>query len=91
MASRALLSLLVSVGGHQKDLTARHVESVLALAKSGEEKSVSLPYGLTARREKDAMIIEKTAPVPLETPIAVGETVSFGGRSVTLSETPRAG
>ena len=91
VVSRAVLGLLISVGGHQKDLTARHVESVLALAKIGEKKTVSLPYGLTARRETDTIVIERTAPVPEETPIACGETVAFGDWSVTLSREPQAG
>jgi len=91
VVSRAVLSVLVSVGGHQKDLTARHVESVLALARGGEEKSVSLPYGLTARRKTDTIFIGKTAPVPGEVPIACGERVDFGDWSVTLSKEPQAG
>lgn len=91
VVGRAVLGLLVSVGGHRKDLSARHVESVLALGRKGEEKTVSLPYGLTARRERDTLLIEKTAPVPKGTPIDPGETVEFGDWSVTLSQQPQAG
>ena len=89
--SRAVLGLLASVSGHRKDLTARHVEAVMHLLRSKEERQLSLPYGLTARREGEAVVIEKNAPVPAETPIAVGETVSFGAWRITLSETPQAG
>jgi len=91
VVSRAVLSLMVSVGGHRKDLTAAHVESVLELRRSGEGKIVSLPYGLTACREKHTIKIEKTAPVPEAIPVSLGETVDFGGWSVTLRETAGEG
>ena len=86
VVGRAVLSLLASVAGHRKDLAACHVESVLELRRSGEGKTVSLPYGLTACREKHTIKIEKTAPVPEAIPVSPGETADFGSWSVTLSE-----
>ena len=89
--NRVALSLLVSVGGHRKDLTAGHVESLLALRGMETGKTLSLPYGLTARREKDTIIIRKNPPAPGDAPIAPGGTADFGNWSVTLSDTPAAG
>ena len=89
--NRVALGLLVSVGGHRKDLTAGHVASLLALRGMEVGKTLFLPCGLTARRETDTIIIERTAPAPEETPIAPGGTVNFGLWSVTLSETATGG
>ncbi len=79
--SRAVLSLMAAVGGHEKDLTAAHVEAVLDL-KRGQ---VSLPYGVTAIREADRLRLVKETEIPPERPIAVGETVCFGSWRVTLT------
>jgi tRNA(Ile)-lysidine synthase len=84
--SRAVLSLLVSVGGHQKDLAAAHVEAVLDLIRGEYGREVSLPYGMTARREKDTLRIVRRAAVPESCTISVGETVNFGSWRVALGK-----
>ena len=89
--NRVALSLLVSVGGHRKDLTAGHVESLLALRHMETGKTLSLPYGLMARREKDTIIIRENGPVSEERSIAPGQWVDFGLWRVGLSDTPSAG
>lgn len=91
VVNRAALGLLVSVGGHRKDLTAGHVESLLALRAMEAGKTLSLPYGMTARREKDTIIIVRNTPAPEETSIAPGEKAVFGGWTVELRETPQPG
>ena len=88
VVNRAALSLLVSVGGRRKDLTAGHVKDLLALMGGGPGRSLSLPYGMTARREADTIIIVRKTPPSEEIPIAPGETVAFGRWQVSLSETP---
>ena len=87
VAERAVLQLIAQVAGHRKDLTAAHVLAVLDLARGRtEEKEVSLPYGLTARRKKYSLEIIRRPARPTGKPIAVGDTVEFGAAAVSLSE-----
>ena len=87
VAERAVLQLIAQVAGHRKDLTAAHVLAVLDLARGRtEEKEVSLPYGLTARRKKYTLEITQRPARPVGQPIAVGDTVEFGAAAVSLSE-----
>ena len=86
VAERAVLQLIAQVAGHRKDLTAAHVLAVLDLARGRtEEKEVSLPYGLTARRKKYSLEITRRPARPTGKPIAVGDTVVFCGTAVRLS------
>ena len=86
VAERAVLQLIAQVAGHRKDLTAAHVLAVLDLARGRtEEKEVSLPYGLTARRKKYSLEITRRPARPVGQPIAVGDTVVFCGTAVRLS------
>ena len=84
VVSRAVRQVLAAAAGHQKDLTAVHVDAVCRLAEQEIGKSVSLPYGLTAVRETDAVVIRKAAPLPEKLSISVGETVRFGAWTVTV-------
>ena len=87
VAERVVLQLIAQVAGHRKDLTAAHVLAVLDLARGRtEEKEVSLPYGLTARRKKYSLEITRRPARPTGKPIAVGDTVEFGAAAVSLSE-----
>ena len=87
VAERAVLQLIAQVAGHRKDLTAAHVLAVLDLARGRtEEKEVSLPYGLTARRKQYTLEITQRPARPTGKPIAVGDTVEFGAAAVSLSE-----
>ena len=54
VAERTVLQMLSAAAGCRKDLTAAHVEAVLELTDRG---SVDLPYGLTARREGNELIV----------------------------------
>ena len=86
VAERAVLQLLAQVAGRRKDLTAAHVLSVLNLARGrGEEKEVSLPYGMTARRKKYTLEITRRPVRPAGLPIEVGGAVEFGGTTVMIS------
>lgn len=82
---RAVLEALARAAGHRKDLTARHVEDVCALICGAPGKTLSLPYGLTARREENALVIAGTACAPEETALVPGETAVFGRWQVRLA------
>lgn len=82
--SRVVLAVLSAVGGHEKDLTAAHAEAVLGL----ERGQLSLPYGVTVRREVDTLRFSKTVDVPQPRCISPGETILFGGWRVTLDAGP---
>jgi tRNA(Ile)-lysidine synthase len=49
---------LIRAAGRKKDIIRRHIESVAALVSNDTGKSVVLPYGMTARRSYDKLIIE---------------------------------
>ena len=80
-AKRAVLRMMAQVSGHRKDLTARHVEAVLAL-QPGQQ--VSLPYGMIACRTAAELRIEITKPLEGETAIQLDETARFGDWAVTI-------
>lgn len=42
-----------------KDITRTHIEDIYGLFSKGKGKYVMLPYGITARKEKDSVVIEK--------------------------------
>ena len=82
--SRTVLRLLANVGGHRKDLAATHVDAVLDLLRGEVGREVSLPYGMTARREKEALRVLRRREIPESCVISVGETVNFGSWRITL-------
>ena len=87
VAERTILQLMAQTAGHRKDLTAAHVVAVLDLARGrGEEREVSLPYGMTARRKKYTLEITQRPVRPAGQPISVGGAVDFGGTAVILSD-----
>lgn len=82
---RAVLKALSQTAGHRKDLTARHAEDVCGLLCGGQGKTISLPYGLTARREAHALVIAAAPCAPVEVTVAPGEPVQFGAWRISLS------
>lgn len=76
-----MLAVLAAVGGHEKDLTAAHVQAVLDLRRG----QLSLPYGVTVRREIDVLRFEKTQAIPEMRTVSLGDTVAFGPWQVTLA------
>lgn len=91
LISRAVFSMMVQVCGHQKDLSAAHVEAVLDLLRSGTGKEVALPYGMTARRMEDSLLICRMKEPAAQAPIHLGETVDFGEWSVAVGVEPAVG
>ncbi len=53
------IAALGSVGGKRKDITRRHIEAVSGLIHSESGRKVSLPYGITAMRSYDRLIITR--------------------------------
>ena len=92
VAERTALLLLARAAGHRRDLTAAHVDAVLHLARGAQtESAVSLPYGLTARRGRYTLYLERTPPAPEEVPIRLGQRVAFGRWRVALTDLPGRG
>lgn len=60
--------LLGEIAGSRKDITALHIDSVCGLFASGVGKTLSLPYGLLAKREYDAVALmrRKNVITPLD-------------------------
>jgi len=85
ISARAVHTALARMAGGRRDLTAAHVEAVCALLAAAPGKILSLPYGLTARRETRELVIAKAAKTPQAADIAPGETVRFGAWRVTLA------
>lgn len=85
---RVVLSMMAQVCGHQKDLTAAHVEAALELLHGAPGREVSLPYGMRARRMKDCLRITAAESVENEIPIHPGESVNWGRWTVTLGDIP---
>ena len=83
--SRAVHAALERMAGRRKDLSAVHVEAVGDLLQGAAGREISLPYGLTARRETGEIVIFRSEQPPQEAGISVGETVNFGPWQVTLS------
>lgn len=83
--NRAVHTALERMAGRRKDLSAIHVKAVCDLLQGVAGREVSLPYGLTARRERAAIVIYRNGQPPKEQPISVGETVEFGSWRVMLS------
>ncbi len=55
MQKRVLLRALEEVVPYRKDITARHIEGLLALAEKGGSGSLSLPCGIRAYKEYDTL------------------------------------
>ena len=82
---RAVLALLAQMAGRRKDLTARHAEDVCGLLGGAQGKTISLPYGLTARREAHSLVIAAAPHAPAAVPLVPGETARFGAWRISLS------
>ena len=89
--SRTVLSMMVQVCGRQKNLSAAHVEAVLELLGGNSGKEASLPYGMTARRTEDSLLICRTEAEKKELPVRLGETVALDQWEVTVGNQPEEG
>jgi tRNA(Ile)-lysidine synthase len=76
--------MLVYVGGHEKDLSAAHVDAVCKLLHHQGGREVSLPYHMCARTEGDMLIVWGQY-VPEEISVSMETEVSFGPWRIVLS------
>lgn len=68
-----------------KDISSEHIQAVCDLSENKSGASLSLPYSLTARKEYDSLVLEKTKPKPqpfcynleLNTPVFIKEMDGF--------------
>jgi len=85
VAKRAIHKALSGLAGRRKDLTARHVEVVWDLLNAPAGKELSLPYGLTARREERDLVVFRSEKPPAAVDLEIGDSVAFGPWTVTLT------
>ncbi len=64
MQKRLIYELIQGLSGSKKDITAKHIESVLSLLQKQGMKFVSLPYNLQAKTQNDKLIIESKLKTP---------------------------
>lgn len=62
---------IVELAGVSKDITSRHVQALLGLLDAQSGKEIALPYGITARRSYDSILLsvnthDETGQVTLE-------------------------
>lgn len=89
LVRRAVREALCRVSGHERDLTARHVEAVCGLLSGGTDgQIISLPYGMTAHRTPDALHLVRRGEDWTDCPIQLGETVFWGDWTVRLTDRP---
>lgn len=85
LLSRCIRAMMARVCRRQKDLTYIHVEAVCDLLRGEPGREVSLPYGMTARREADTLVILRNGCIPKAISIQLREKISFGDWYVELS------
>ncbi|MEG1594464.1 MAG: tRNA lysidine(34) synthetase TilS, partial [Oscillibacter sp.] len=87
LQKRAVLSLAAELCGHSQNFSAGHAAAILQLVTGEFETAVaSLPYGVTACFRGGDLLLTKSAALPQSLPIALGQSVSFGRWTVTLSQ-----
>jgi len=65
VATRAVRELIGRLNGGDQDCAAVHLWSVLDLCRDSDPSAqISLPYGLVARREYDALILDRGGELP---------------------------
>ena len=83
IVGRAVWSLLISVSGHRKDISATHVEAAMALLRGDVGREVSLPYEMVARREAaELCICRRSRLTGVE--LKEGCPVKWGGYTLKL-------
>ena len=83
IVGRAIWGLMISVCGHRKDISAAHVEAAAALLRKEVGQESTLPYGMVARREAEALCICRRSHLQ-ETELLPGLPVRWGDHTLTL-------
>ena len=60
MRKRVLFRVLEKMTPHRKDITARHMEALLAVMGKDGSKELSLPYGIKAYKEYGRLVLRRT-------------------------------
>lgn len=82
MRKRVLFRALEKLTPHRKDITARHMEALLAVMGKDGSKELSLPYGIKAYKKYGRLVLSRT-----QTAVQSGKkTVQAGGGPEVLSE-----
>lgn len=83
---KAVYLLLTRVTEEAKNLTRTHLEQILSLCEKQSGKRLSLPYGVTVRRDFDRLLLERNdtpAETMVEYPVEIpGEYVLRDGTAV---------
>lgn len=86
LQKRLLLELLLECSPHHKDVGAVHVEALQGLFQGESGKRLDLPFGTTARREYEKVILERAEGTDRDltwTPVMV--PAADGGNPVTVT------
>ena len=70
---RVLLLCLERFSPHRKDITGRHIAELVTLMADTGSKELSLPYGITARKEYDRLFLYRERPDGSDAAGAAGE------------------
>jgi len=82
---RMLLLLIDQMEAGRKDFGAVHFDAILGLEN---ERSIDLPHGLTARRERGRLFLRRRQALPSRTVLEEGRPVTWGGWTLTLLDRP---
>ena len=80
---RLLLLLLDRLEVGRKDFGAVHLDAVLRLEN---ERSIDLPRGVTARRERGRLFLSRRQALPARVPLTPGKPLAWGAYTLTLLE-----
>lgn len=80
---RLLLLLLDRLEVGRKDFGAVHLDAVLRLEN---ERSLDLPQGVTARRERGRLFLSRRQALPAQVPLTPGKPLVWGAYTLTLLE-----
>ncbi len=82
---RLLQLLLDRMEVGRKDFGAVHFDAVLSLEN---ERSIDLPHGVTARRERGRLFLSRRLVLPAQTALRNGSPFQWGDYTLTLSDRP---
>ncbi len=82
---RLLLLLIDQMEVGRKDFGAVHLEAVLGLEN---ERSIDLPYGIVARRERGRLFLRRRQSPPSLAALTPGRPLAWGPWTVTLLDRP---
>ena len=82
--NQVLYRMLAAVAGRRKDISGVHVEQILRLIEGQSGRGINLPYGVTAVREYDRLILEKAVSKTMPDKAASGGCIQENCRPETI-------